>query len=101
MTIAAWIGVAALLLLYGGGMLKFWKDTNVKLRELDINIMNTNKDLEEHIERAKDQRDKIEDKFDSCFIEIRDNQKVMVSKIDGLVQNFNDFKVYVEKNFKK
>lgn len=101
MSTSEWIAIAGIALLYGSSIIGFWMNIKIKINELDIKIKALEKDLTDHVKWGEAEQQKNEMKFDGIQTEIKTNYKELGDKMDTMIEKFNTFQVYCEKNFKK
>ncbi len=96
-----WIALAGLIIFWLTTMITFWIKIKIKLTEVELQITNTNSRLSEHISWGEKEQIKNLQKFQHIDKDLKENQHQILSKIDTLIKDFGDFRVYSEKNFKK
>lgn len=98
---AEWIALAGLVGFWLITIITFWINIKIKITELDLKITNTNQKLNEHINWGESEQIKNLKKFDHYDEEMKNNYKVLADKMDKMIENFGEFRVYCEKNFKR
>ena len=111
MTIFEWITLTTVFVSWAGSIVIFWNKVQIKLKELDIKLMNIDekltekhsvleRDIMKHIEWGEAEQEKNIKRFDQHTQDLRDTQVVLIQKIDRLIEAFNDFRLYSEQNFR-
>jgi len=95
-----WIALAGLILFWSATLITFWIQIKIKLTELDLKIKTLETNLETHERWGREQQTKNLTKFSNIQMELKDNYKELVNKLDVLIDRFADFRVYLEKKTK-
>ena len=101
MSITEWIGIISLCLIYGSAIIGFWMKLNVKISELEYKIKNTDNRVTDHIRWGEAEQSKNELRFNEIQQESKENFKTLSDKMDTMIESFNSFQIYCEKNFKR
>jgi len=96
-----WIALIGLVMFWTASVITFWVKIKIKLTELDIKINNNYKQFEECKTSGKLENAKLDERIDLLCEDNKLEHKDLGNKMDRLLAGFNDFKLYVEKNFKR
>jgi len=96
-----WIALIGLVMFWTASIITFWVKIKIKLTELDIKINNNYKQFEECKTSGKLENVKLDERIDLLCEDNKLEHKDLGNKMDKLLTSFYDFKLYVEKNFKR
>lgn len=90
MEIAEILTIVGLVLLYGGALLTAYVNIRVKIKELDVKILNLQKEFDGNKEKVENDIQRLEDKNSI-------EHETIMKKIDILIEKIVDIRVQVGK----
>lgn len=94
------IALISLTLFWVGTGVGLWTKMKLSLKELEVKINFMDANFKKHCADSEKESAKVEANFTLYRAELRETQERIITKFDILIDKFNIFQIYVEKEFK-
>ena len=93
MEIAEIIAIVSIVLFYSGLLIGLWVKINVKLKELEIMIINNKQTFNDHVSWGENENDKNREKITNLSNDNKEEHKEMIKTMNLILSKLTDFQI--------